>query len=112
MFARVCTDNRPRPLTATLSLNYEEDKDLAFCHTCILANRNNHLQSARCLENTFISTGFSNLKDATAKFTKHEACQCHKEAVLKAITLPTTTSDVGEMLSSLLARERLERRKF
>ena len=47
----------------------------------------------------------------TAKFTKHEASQCHKEAVLKAITLPTKTSDVGEMLSSLLGRERLERRK-
>ena len=64
------------------------------------------------MENTFISTGFSNWKDATARFTKHEASQCHKEAVLKAITLPATTSDVGEMLSSQLARESLARLPF
>ena len=30
----------------------------------------------------------------------------------KTITLPATTSDVGEMMSSQLAKERLERRKY
>ena len=75
------------------------------------AYHNNHLQSAHCLEQTFISTGFSNRKDATAKFAKHEGSRCHKDSVLMTITLPATTSDVGEMLSSQLAKERLERRK-
>ena len=92
-------------------LHYDEDRDLAFCFTCVVAYLNNHLQSAHCLEQTFISSGFSNWKDATAKFAKHEGSRCHKDSVLKTITLPATTSDVGEMLSSQLAKERLERRK-
>ena len=81
-----------------------EDQDLAFCFSCIVAYQNNQLQSAHCLEKTFISTGFSNWKDAIAKFTKHEGSRCHKDAVLNTITLPATTSDI-------LAKERLERRK-
>ena len=81
-------------------LHYDEDRDLAFCFTCVVAYQNNHLRSVSNLEQTFISTGFSNWKDATTKFNKHEASQCHKEAVLKTITLPATTGNVGEMLSS------------
>ena len=92
-------------------LHYDEDKDLAFCFTCVVAFQNNHLRSVSNLEQMFISTGFSNWKDATTKFNKHEASQCHKEAVLKTITLPATTGNVGEMLSSQLAKQRLERRK-
>ena len=69
------------------------------------------MHSAHCLEPTFISTGFSNWKDVTAKFSKHEGSLCHKDSVLKTITLPATTSDVCEILSSQLAKERLERRK-
>ena len=82
-----------------------------FCFTCVVAFQNNHLQSVSCLEQTFISTRFSNWKDATTKFNKHEASQYHKEAVLKTITLPATTGNVGEMLSSQLAKQHLESRK-
>ena len=92
-------------------LHYDEDRDVAFCHTCIVAQRNNHLHAVSNLEQSFISTGFSNWKDATAKFSKHEASQCHKEAVLKTITLPATTADVSEMVASQLTTQRLERRK-
>ena len=63
------------------------------------------------MEKTFISTGFSNWKDAIAKFTKHEGSRCHKDAILKTITLPATTKDVSELLSLQLSKERLERRK-
>jgi len=76
-------------------------------HVYIVAYKNNHLLSTPCLEKTFISTGFSNWKDATANFAKHEGSRCHKDSVLKTITLPGTTSDVGEMLLSQLAKERL-----
>ena len=92
-------------------LHYDEGQDRAFCFSCVVAYQNNQLQSAHCLEKTFISTGFSNWKDAIAKFTKHEGSHCHKDAILKTITLPATTNDVGELLSSQLAKERLERRK-
>ena len=72
----------------------------------VLLLTRSHLHSIPCLEQTFISTGFSNWKDAIAKFTKHESSQCHKESVLKTVTLPATTSDVSEMLSSQIAVER------
>ena len=68
-------------------LHYDEDRDLAFCFTCVVAYQNNHLQSAHCLEQRFISSGFSNWKDATAKFAKYESSRCHKDSVLKTITL-------------------------
>ena len=70
-------------------LHYDEDRDLAFCLVCVVAY-NSHLHSIPCLEQTFISTGFSNWKDVIAKFTKHESSQCHKESVLKTVTLPAT----------------------
>lgn len=60
----------------------------------------------RVLWRTIITTW----KDATTEFNKHEASQCLKEAVLKTITLPATTGNVGEM-SSQLAKQRLERKK-
>ncbi len=51
-------------------------------------------------------------KDACVKFPNHESSRCHKDAVLKTITLPATTKDIGENLSSQLAKDRLERRQF
>ena len=63
------------------------------------------------LEYTYISTGFANWKDFSVRLPAHEATSCHKTAVLKTITLPATTRDVGEMLSAAHARDRLERRQ-
>lgn len=37
--------------------------------------------------------------------------QCYKEAVLKTITIPASTGNVGRMLPSHLAKQRLEHRK-
>ena len=39
-------------------------------------------------------------------FRQHEKSVCHKLAVEKVITLPATTPDVGEMLSTILACDR------
>ena len=91
-------------------LHYNEDCDLAFCFTCVVAYKNNHLHSTPCLEKSFISTGFSYWKDAVSKFKKHESSQCHKDAVLKTISLPSTSKDVGEMLAKQQASERSQRR--
>ena len=46
-----------------------------------------------------------------AKFSKHEGSHCHKDAILHTVTLSATTSNVSELLSTQLAKERLERRK-
>ena len=36
-------------------LHYDEDQDLAFCFSCIVAYQNNQLQSAHCLEKTYFN---------------------------------------------------------
>ena len=92
-------------------LHYDEERDLSFCFTCLVAFKNKHLHSVRNLEQSFISSGFSNWKDATAKFNKHHASHCHQQAVLRTVTLPATTTNVDELLSSQLSKQRLERRK-
>lgn len=54
----------------------------------------------------FVSKGFSNSKDATISFRKHDSSGCHKEAVEKMITLPATTRDSAEMLCRLHSSEK------
>ena len=67
--------------------------------------------SVRNAKDAFISRGFCNWKLATSVFRQHELRNCHKEAVEKIITLPATTSDVGEMLSKAHAQEKSENRQ-
>ena len=43
------------------------------------------------------------------EFDNHQRSSSHKEAVLKVITLPATTVDTGETLSSQHQCEKLER---
>ena len=62
--------------------------------------------SGNAIESTFLSTGFSNWKDATVGFTNHEKSAMHKLAVEVAVTLPQTHKDVGEMLSTSHAAEK------
>ena len=93
-------------------LHYDDNRDQAFCFSCVMAYKNKYLQSTSCLEKSFVShTGFNCWKDAIVKFVKHECSQSHKDAVLKTVTLPSTTKDVGEMLTTTLASERSQRRK-
>lgn len=53
-----------------------------------------------------MSKGFTNWKDATVAFRQHESSKCHKEAQEKLVTLPASSRDIGEMLSSSLAEEK------
>lgn len=92
-------------------LHYSEDKDAVFCFVCVKAYSEKKLDSIGTLESTYISSGYTNWKDACVKFPNHEMSRCHKDAVLKTVTLPATTQNVGELLSSELAKERLERRQ-
>ena len=64
--------------------------------------------SVRNAKGAFISKGFSNWKLATSVFRHHEFSNCHKEAVEKIITLPTTTTDVVEMLCKAHVQEKSE----
>jgi hypothetical protein len=53
-----------------------------------------------------VSKGYCNWKDATSAFRKHQESETHCEAVEAMITLPKTTSDVGELLSKAHKEEK------
>ena len=57
-------------------------------------------------DEAFIVRGFTNWKDATVKFDMHPSSKCHREAVLRLVTIPATTLDV----SAQHQREKLEHR--
>ena len=90
-------------------LHWDPASERAYFHTCISAYKQKKLKSSSA-DPAFISKGFRNWKDATISFSKHEDSSCHKEAVLLVITLPSTTRDVGECLSSALLKERASNR--
>ena len=61
------------------------------------------LQNHVNVDLAFIEYGFCKWKDASGDkvaFSSQERSNCHKKAVEVVVTLPTTTKDVGEMLSS------------
>lgn len=90
-------------------LHYDEANDLAFCHVCMIAHRDGKLNSAN-LDKAFILNGFYNWKDASVSFKKHDSSKCHRDSVDKVITLPKSTKDIGETLSSKHAEEKSDNR--
>ena len=81
-------------------LHYRENDDAVTCIECIRPMKQDKLNWSSNLDRAFISRGFSNWKDASVKFANHEKSNCHQEAVLKTVTIPTTTSNVAEILST------------
>ena len=79
-------------------LHYDEAKDLALRHLCMLAYRDRKLRSLN-LDKAFIINGFSNWKDACVHVyvRKHESSKCHQETVFKVETLLRTCGDIGEI---------------
>jgi len=57
-----------------------------------------------------VTRGFSNWKDGTLSFKKHEKSSCHREAVEVMITLPATTCNVSELLSKQHAIQKIKNR--
>lgn len=82
-------------------LHYDQEKDAAFCFTCIKAVKDN-LLSKRNAETAFISTGYKNWSDAATKgrgFDKHNRSESHREAHQRVHLIPRQCQDVGEQLS-------------
>ena len=61
-------------------LHYDEANDLAFCHICMVAHKDGKLNSNN-LYKAFIINGFSNWKDASVAFKKHDSSKCHRDSV-------------------------------
>ena len=93
-------------------LHYDQSRDMAFCHTCIMAVKSKKITS---LGTGDLARGYSNWKDATGEkgaFNTHQKSATHKRAVEVMFTLPATTGNVGEMLSRAHAQERLANRDY
>ena len=81
-------------------LHYRADNDSVVYFTCLRTHSLKRLQWSSNADQAFLAKGFCNWKNACVKFDSHQASRCHKEAVLKMVSLPATTQDVGESLSS------------
>ncbi len=113
---------------------FSEAQDVVFCHTCVKAFRTKRMNTSHNAAAAFVSThmqhiqldncthinclvilmqvikGYCNWKDATRTFKKHKESKTHLEAVEAMITLPKSTPDVGELLSSIHKNEKEEAR--
>ena len=63
-------------------------------------------------DDVFSKTGFDNWKKALERFKKHQNTTSHRDAVDLVVKIPSTTKDVGEMLSTSLASQKAESRKM
>ena len=92
-------------------IHYDEAMDAALCHLCARAENGGKLM-ANCKDVAFVSKGFTNWKDATEGFRRHEKSKCHADAVQVMVVLPKSTADVGEVLSSVHAQEKADNRQI
>ena len=59
-----------------------------------------------------ITTGFSNWKDGASRILQHQQSEQHKEAHDELYILPGQTRDVGEILNTELAVQKVENSKI
>ena len=84
-----------------------------YCHTCVTGVNSSKLKlTGNAKESAFIYGGFSNWKDATRCFNKHETSVIHKTAVDVVVTIPKTCGDVGGMLSAAHALEKKANQQY
>ena len=60
----------------------------------------------------FIQRGFSNWKDATERFRRHEQSKCHQDAVQVVVILPKSCADIGKSLSMAHTKQKAESRRI
>ena len=63
-------------------------------------------------ESAFIYGGFSNWKDSTRYFNKHETSVTHKAAVDVVVAIPRICGDVGSMLSAAYVLEKRANQQY
>ena len=83
-------------------LHYDVAQDAVRCFTCCKAVKDGRARISGKAEASFLTNGFTNWKDATAKFAKHECCDFHKTCV-QALS---STVDVGDMLDKQASTEK------
>ena len=94
-------------------LHYDSGEDKVFCHLCVTALKTKKMKSEGYIVEAFVVRGYCNWKDATGdkgSFTGHESSAVHRRAVEVIETLPKTTTDVGELLSTSHTQEKIANR--
>ena len=92
-------------------LNHAEPADAGFCRLCARAENERKLK-ASFKDAAFIERGYTNWKDATEGFRRHEGSRCHQDAVRVIVDLPRTTHNIGESLSTAHMKKKEESRKM
>ena len=92
-------------------LHYQEASDTVLCFHRHVAEKR-HLPLSLNKEDAFIKVGFSNWKKAIERFNKHEQSIVHRQAVDLVEKIPSTTKNVGDMLSSAYAQQKAENREM
>ena len=108
LFGKTCRRFQKNWFNSFVWLDYDEPKDIVYCHTCRTAERCNQL-NVPSKELTLIKTGFSNWKDAPTKSRNHEKSSCHHVAVQCVVP---QTRDVAEMVVSEHAKEKEHNRQM
>ncbi len=89
-------------------LHYDVAQDAARCYTCCKVVKDGRAVANGVTEQAFLVKGFTNWKDGTRSFAKHEGCDFHK---MCAAALQSTV-DVGDMLVQQAAAEKRENREY
>ena len=82
-------------------LHYNEENDSIFCFHCIRAYSQNKLLGVANL------VYFNWIHQLEGSYLKVCFSRCHRDALLKMVTLPATTRDIGESLSKQHSKKSL-----
>ena len=96
-------------------LHYDSGGDRVFCHLCVKALKTGKMTAEGNIDEAFVLHGYCNWKDVSGDkrgLASHESSSVHKRAVEVIETLPRTTCDIGEQLSSAHAEEKLRNRAY
>ena len=89
-------------------LHYDVGRDAAYCFICCKAVKEGKIRLASYVEESFLVKGFTNWKDATRIFGKHESSDFHKST---AAALASKV-DIADMLSKQAATEKQQNRQY
>ena len=96
-------------------LHYDSGADRVFCYLCVNALKTGKMTAEGNIDEAFVLRGYCNWKDASGDrggLASHESSSVHKRAVEMIETLPRTTGDIGEQLSSAYTEEKLRNRAY
>ena len=91
-------------------IHYDEAADSVFCHTCTKVEGEGMLKSSS-KDLAFLKKGYTNWKDATESFRRHEKSNCHQEAIQVMLNL-FNAPNIGELVSDIHVQNKTLNRKL